>query len=110
MTCSYAPCGDDAEESEPPRRVEHAHVAVGAVVQRLAHARDRGRRGAGDLLDGRVVLAGGETPCHLEPLRHVLDLADGAQVRQQGVRLVGGIEREKRSNEVVHFARADAIV
>ena len=90
--------------------VEHARVAVGAVVERLAHARDRGRRGAGGLLDRRVVLAGGEHPGDLEPLRHVLDLADGAQVGQQRVRLIGVFEREKRADELVHFARADAIV
>jgi hypothetical protein len=83
--------------------LDHVLIPVGAVVERAAHAGDRGGGGTRGLLDGVVVLPGGQHAGYGEALGHVLDLSHGAEVLQERVHLGGVFDGEDRLDEGFHL-------
>ena len=75
-------------------------VAALAVMQPLGDAGDRGRARAGSARDLGVVHARVEQPDHRPALGHVVQLAERAQVAEEGRGLVGGIETQNRLEQL----------
>ena len=98
---------DEYGDPSVVQRVEGGVVAAGAVAKAFRHARDGSGRGARGLLDGGVGLAGIQQARHGQPLRGLLDLADGEQVLQQRVDGVLVIERGEHAQQVLHLRRPE---